>query len=230
MKFAGFIVAAFLFGASNAGAACFEEVYVPEVLDCSTNGEKQFADFSKGGCSFTPSRIDTVETECPYTWVNIPQQTYQASTATAEPTQASVCSAAGLRPASVDGVVCASGYNRVSDIGDNWASINYRYGKSGSNTSGGTQIKQSMTYVNEYGATPEYGYGGYDGTRVICKSGDCYREVRYCRGGENGSDNSNCNWEFYGYEKRTTTCTRGGSGGLFVNANAYAAVAFLCQK
>jgi len=39
---------------SEASAACFEDQYVPEQLDCNVNNEQQFADFSKGGCTYKP--------------------------------------------------------------------------------------------------------------------------------------------------------------------------------
>jgi len=118
---------------------CFEDVPIPASLSCAGN-DSESADFSSG-CSNTPATTKKVEVPCPDDgrWVNVTAATYRVTikgTRTNRPTSipgtshAEVCAGAGLKPASLDGNVCAAGERRPM-IGGRWEGINYKYGKKG---------------------------------------------------------------------------------------------------
>lgn len=138
-----------------ASAACFEDVYVPETLSCPTNQEKEFADFTKGGCQFQAGYVTQKEVECPGRWVNIYNQpfspgpripnmswaAYIGVMLTNHPTHAEHCASVGMKAANLDGQICASSRQRPN-AGEGWSTINYVYGTSGGGRQGGTRFKQ----------------------------------------------------------------------------------------
>ncbi|MCZ7860787.1 hypothetical protein O9X98_05160 [Agrobacterium salinitolerans] len=119
------VVSTTLFLAIQSGALaaekCYEDVPVPASVNCNGSTSKS-ADFASG-CKYTPATVEKKEIECPVSlsWVNADGKTSQSAT----------CAAAGLKPGSLDGQVCAAGERRPSE-GLGASSINYRFGKWGS--------------------------------------------------------------------------------------------------
>jgi len=120
---------------------CYDYVSTPASVSCN-NSDSKSADFSLG-CSNTPATTKKVEVPCPETeagrWVNVKAATYRVTingtrsnrpTSIPGTTHAQVCASVGLKPANLDGNVCAAGERRPM-IGGRWEEINYKYGKKG---------------------------------------------------------------------------------------------------
>jgi hypothetical protein len=130
--------------AGAAQAACYAEQPGPPVLTCSGKSGNS-ADFAQT-CSFVAGPPIQVEVQCPGRWVNV---------VSAEDSHSKTCSRAGLKPANISGQICASG-ERQPSTGENWNGINYRYGKWGSSSNGGTLLTSATIYLHRTCA------GGHD--------------------------------------------------------------------
>jgi len=136
---------------------CYDYVSTPASLSCNDSDTKS-ADFSLG-CTSTPATTKKVEVPCPEEkgrWVNVKADTFRVTIngtrfnrpAIPGTTHAQVCASVGLKPANLDGNVCAAGERRPM-IGGRWEEINYKYGKKGDGNKfdGGNrpQLVQSQT-------------------------------------------------------------------------------------
>lgn len=147
-------------------AACTEERYVPEVMECASNTGGKFADFSKGGCTYNPAKTITVEVECPGRWVNVigNMHRYEIKVKTGsyefygdtfpiyspnpKHTHESLCAAHGLRPVLINGLACASGRARPTS-GAGYQEISYKYG-TGSTQRSGTSVQTTAMKTCNY--------------------------------------------------------------------------------
>lgn len=84
---------------SSSYAACYDEVYVPETVSCSKDNRENFADFSNGGCSVIPAKIQQVEVACPASWIPVVSMTE---------THSQACARVGMAVGNVEGAVCQS--------------------------------------------------------------------------------------------------------------------------
>lgn len=152
-----------------AAETCYEETYVPESYNCGAAGQGNFADFTRGGCTVIPSRVDKTEVECPGKWVPVPKTVTgnnwnQSSTSS----QSAICASVGLKPATLDGKMCASGERRPNTGGD-WDRISYYWGKEGGRTEGGERAITKTTggYGCE-GGSDNGQCGNYNNTYTYC--------------------------------------------------------------
>jgi len=139
------ILTAFAFAAvlsspalSASPQVCYEDVVVPASMSCD-GLDSNSADFSSG-CTSTGETTKKVEVPCAVgQWVNVSATTYNArikGTRSNPPTSipgvshAEVCASVGLKPADLDGNVCAAGERRPM-VGGLWEAIDYKYGIKG---------------------------------------------------------------------------------------------------
>lgn len=104
---------------------CQTHEYVPAEFKCDTPNSadtKRFDDFSNGSCKFIPAHTVSKDIPCP-AWRIPPDESYSATV---------TCSLHKQVPGSLNGEICASGERRPTN-GSGASSINYRYGKSGTN-------------------------------------------------------------------------------------------------
>lgn len=148
------VAVSFLFS-SSAFAVCYDEVYVPEVVNCSKDGTSNFADFSGGGCSFTPARVDTVEVECPGRWVQT----------NGDKSHAQACSSVGLSTAThATGAICVSGESRN---GGQSEGISFVFGRWGGDGGIGKQVTTTSFSSGGLGSRDDNGQKEYV-TRYYC--------------------------------------------------------------
>lgn len=151
--------------ASYANATCFEDRYVPEQVICSAQKDGHYADFTKGGCRISPGYITQTEVECPGKWYNVAVDTHKYPTRTRTGTRefygdyhavytpnpayshAQLCALHGLKPATINGSVCASGRSRPKS-GAGVETINYIYGTDSSSRSGSSVSTRAMRTCN----------------------------------------------------------------------------------
>lgn len=195
----------FLFAAHGALAeVCYEEVKVPASLGCSTTDSRS-ADFALG-CKQTGDSVELVEVKCPppqAKWVNVTQKTFNTGPERT-PSHASICSSVGMVPAKINGGVCASGTHRPDQGGD-WSSINFKHSTTGAFGTVGTAMTKQTYQTDLNGKITGRTMIGYGRS---CNKDRClvYERVN-CRGGENGSDYSNCDQLLTGYLHEGLFCT-----------------------
>ncbi|MBN9074579.1 MAG: hypothetical protein J0H34_23830 [Rhizobiales bacterium] len=114
MKIKVSILAALALSASTSIATaadrCFQDVALSAVLTCDGSGAgSRSADFV-AGCKYVPSGWTKMEVACPPPppgmWINVTSM---------RETQGAACARVGLRPADLDGQICASGNNKPSE-------------------------------------------------------------------------------------------------------------------
>lgn len=144
------IATAFFAAPALAAEKCYDYVTVTDnTMRCDyshdqRNGIHSGTDFA-GTCTPSSTKVVQVEVECPPTgkWVNVIKENISSAAAT--------CARVGLKPAKLDGKMCASGERRPNTGGD-WASINYRYGSKGGRQEGGERVVTRYMYNCEGGS------------------------------------------------------------------------------
>jgi hypothetical protein len=157
---------------SLAAEKCYETVLIPTQTDCRSS-QSRSADFVSG-CTVSPARTEQREVECQVTdrWVNVTADTSYGPRGESL-THTQLCSAVGLTPSNIGGVVCASGDKPVIS-GAGWESIDYKFGRQSGGRYGGFGVQGVEHQDMAGGNDGDSGAGAqtYEGTMCVTTAPD----------------------------------------------------------